>query len=177
MREQHLSDEAIAAFADDVLPGHARERAGRHTARCAECKYAVAVQREAVWALRATPAPSLPNGLLDRLRDVPSTTQLNTVPSTFAPDGSAMFAAFGSMSMSAAAVAPDPESAGKKSGRGVRPFVLSTAAVAVASVVALGGSAHLRTDDAPAHPPAHTQPATDEHPVRLAHLLEPTRLR
>jgi hypothetical protein len=176
MKEQHLSDEAIAAFADDVLRGHARERAGRHTARCAECKYAVAVQREAVWALRATPAPSLPNGLLDRLREVPSTTELNTVPSTFAPDGSAMFAAFGSMSMSAAAVASDPESEGKKSAR-IRPFVLSTAAVAVASVVALSGSSYFRTDDAPAHSPAHTQPATDEHPVRLAHLLEPTRLR
>ena len=30
---QHLSDEAVAAFADDVLTGHARQRARRHTAR------------------------------------------------------------------------------------------------------------------------------------------------
>ena len=82
MREQHLSDEAIAAFADDVLPKHARERARRHTAACPECNYAVAVQREAVWALRAAPAPSLPIGLLDRLREVPATTPIRHVPST-----------------------------------------------------------------------------------------------
>jgi anti-sigma factor RsiW len=97
VREQHLSDEAIAACADDVLPGLARGRALRHVDSCAECAYAVAGQREAAYVLRAAPAPLLPFGLLDRLRDVPTTTPLTTVPGSIAPDGTAMFATFGSM--------------------------------------------------------------------------------
>jgi anti-sigma factor RsiW len=104
MTTQHLSDEAIAAFADGVLSGHARERASRHAGKCPECAHAVAVQREAVWALRAAPAPALPLGLMDRLRSVPATTPIQNVPVALAPDGSAMFAAFGKMS--AAALVP-----------------------------------------------------------------------
>ena len=38
MRPQHLSDEAVAAFADGVLSGHARERAARHLNECPECR-------------------------------------------------------------------------------------------------------------------------------------------
>lgn len=67
---QHLSDEAVAAAADGVLTGHARDRATRHIAGCAECAHAVRVQREAAWALRTAPAPPLPVDLLDRLRTV-----------------------------------------------------------------------------------------------------------
>jgi anti-sigma factor RsiW len=88
----HLSDEAVAAFADGVLSGAARERARRHTAGCAECNYAVAVQREAVWALRAAPAPPLPTGLMDRLRAVPAITPIAQVPTHVAEDGTTMFA-------------------------------------------------------------------------------------
>ena len=102
MMQTHLSDEAIAAFADGVLRGSARERAGRHLSGCAECAYAVAVQREAVWALRAAPAPPLPTALVDRLRSVPVTTPIENIPSALAPDGSAMFPTFGA----AAFVAP-----------------------------------------------------------------------
>jgi anti-sigma factor RsiW len=102
MMQTHLSDEAIAAFADGVLRGSARERAGRHLSECAECAYAVAVQREAVWALRAAPAPPLPTDLLDRLRSVPVNTPINNIPSALAPDGSAMFGTFGA----AAFIAP-----------------------------------------------------------------------
>ena len=107
----HLSDEAVAAFADGVLSGHARERASRHVLACPECAHAVAVQREAVWALRAAQAPPLPTSLVDRLRSVPSTTPLGNAPAALAPDGSAMFAAFGSIG-SAALVPPRP-SAGR----------------------------------------------------------------
>src|SRR5438105_13455278 len=97
----HLSDEAIAAFADGVLRGAARERAARHTSACPECAHAVAVQREAVWALRAAPAPALPIALLDRLREVPDTTPISApaTPSAVGPDGSAMFAAFGAAAL------------------------------------------------------------------------------
>lgn len=112
----HLSDEAVAAFADGVLSGHARERASRHLLACPECAHAVAVQREAVWALRAAPDPALPINLVDRLRAVPSTTPLSTAPAALGPDGSAMFAAFGSIGamgpMGAAALVPSrPEAA------------------------------------------------------------------
>lgn len=70
MSSQHLSDEAVAAAADGVLTGHARDRATRHVAECAECAHAVRVQREAAWALRTAPPPALPSELLDRLRTV-----------------------------------------------------------------------------------------------------------
>ena len=135
MSSQHLSDEAIAAFADGVLSGHARERATRHAADCPECAHAVAIQREAVWALRAAPAPPLPTGLLDRLRSVPATTPIN-VPATIGPDGSVMFAAFGTMT-SAALVAPM-----RNDGRQhhISPVVLAAAAVAAASLLAVGST-------------------------------------
>jgi hypothetical protein len=107
MSSQHLSDEAVAAFADTVLTGAARERATRHVNRCPECAYAVAVQREAIGALRAAAAPSLPGGLLDRLRHVPTTTLLHIVPTTIGPDGSTMFPAFGT-SGPAGPAAPAP---------------------------------------------------------------------
>jgi anti-sigma factor RsiW len=90
MNPQHLSDEAVAAFADGVLSGHARERAARHINSCDECRQAVKIQREAVWARRSAGAPSLPSGLVDRLRTVPLTTPLTTLPSAVDPDGTPM---------------------------------------------------------------------------------------
>jgi len=118
----HLSDEAIAAFADGVLRGAARERAARHTTGCPECAFAVAVQREAVWALRTAPAPSLPSTLIDRLREVPETTPIAApaTPSALGPDGSAMFAAFGSLG--AAALVPQ-RAPGQPLSRRVRALV------------------------------------------------------
>lgn len=136
MSSQHLSDEAVAAFADGVLSGHARDRASKHAAGCPECAYAVAVQREAVWALRAAPAPPLPSGLLDRLRSVPSTTPLNVVPTAIGPDGSAMFAAFGTTTP-AAAVPPKPDDGRRHR---VSPVILAAAAVAAVSLFAVGGT-------------------------------------
>jgi anti-sigma factor RsiW len=137
MRESHLSDEAVAAFSDGVLRGHARERAQRHTAQCPECAYAVAVQREAVWALRAAPAPSLPTALLDRLREVPLTTPIQSVSAALADDGTSMFAAFGAGS--AAAFVPPAAPIGNRSWH-LRPFVITTAAVAAASVLTVGSA-------------------------------------
>ncbi|MDT4957364.1 MAG: hypothetical protein QOD31_1163 [Pseudonocardiales bacterium] len=136
MSSQHLSDEAVAAFADGVLSGHARDRASKHSSGCPECAYAVAVQREAVWALRAAPAPPLPSGLLDRLRSVPTTTPINVVPTTIGPDGSAMFAAFGTMTP-AALVAPKREDGRQHR---VSPILLAAAAVAAASLFAVSST-------------------------------------
>lgn len=94
LRSSHLSDEAIAAFADDVLTGHARQRARRHIAECPECAAAVAVQREAVSALQSAPDPSVPSTLLDRLRAVPATTPIRQVPTHVDEHGTTMFATF-----------------------------------------------------------------------------------
>jgi anti-sigma factor RsiW len=122
---QHLSDEAIAAFADGVLRGAARERAARHTHSCAECAHAVAVQREAVWALRAAPAPALPLSLVERLREVPETTPISApaTPTAMGPDGSAMFAAFGSMGAAAFVPQSSPSAASTPLGKRVRALV------------------------------------------------------
>jgi anti-sigma factor RsiW len=139
MREQHLSDEAIAAFADDVLSGHARERARRHTAGCPECNHAVAVQREAVWALRAAPAPPLPSGLLDRLRDVPATTPIRRVPTHVDEDGTTMFS---TIAGPAAAFVPPTRAA-----RRIRPVTLALASVAVLGVLAGAAAADSATND------------------------------
>lgn len=148
LRTQHLSDEAIAAFADDVLTGHARQRARRHTEACPECNHAVAVQREAVWALRAAPAPSLPTGLLDRLRDVPVVTPIQHVPTHVDEHGMAMFATFAAP----AAFVPTQQPTSRR-GRQV--------AVAVASVAVLGALAATAAADSVsggAHHPASNPP-------------------
>jgi hypothetical protein len=92
---QHLSDEAVAAFADGMLATPAHNRAARHIALCAECAGAIDEQRAAVSALQAAPAPALPAGLLERLRAVPVTTALRPRELALAPDGSEVFPAFG----------------------------------------------------------------------------------
>jgi anti-sigma factor RsiW len=92
LKAQHLSDEAIAAFADGVLRGPARERATRHTEKCPECRAAVKVQREAAWALRTSPTPALPTALVERLQSVPQTTRITPAPTVLGPDGSPMLA-------------------------------------------------------------------------------------
>ncbi len=177
MRQQHLSDEAIAAFADDVLRGHARERAMRHTATCTECKHAVAGQREAVWALRAAPAPALPSGLLDRLREVPATTPINTVRTTIGPDGSTMFAAFGSFG-AAALVRDGNDDEGAGRARGMRPFVMTAAALAMVSALGAVGANHGTSGRIPAAPaPTHSRHLPADVPVRLAFITAPTRTR
>jgi hypothetical protein len=102
---QHLSDEAIAAFADDVLAAAARNRAARHIAECGECAAAIDEQHLAVSVLRAAPAPTLPAGLLERLRAVPVTTPLRPQHLALAPDGSAVFPAFGTVLASGEPVA------------------------------------------------------------------------
>jgi hypothetical protein len=93
----HLSDEAVAAFADGVLGSSAHSRAERHLAICPGCAQAVDEQRAAVSMLRAAPAPALPAGLLERLRSVPVTTPLTPQKMALAPDGSAVFPAFGTV--------------------------------------------------------------------------------
>jgi anti-sigma factor RsiW len=135
MNPQHLSDEAVAAFADGVLSGSARERATKHIEACPECREAVRVQREAAFALRAAAAPALPNALLDRLRSVPQTTPLTTLPTALASDGTTMLAT--SFAPMAAFV---PEQSDRAPHR-MRPLVTTAAIVALAGSLAAGSVA------------------------------------
>jgi hypothetical protein len=135
MNSQHLSDEAVAAYADGVLTGHARERATRHVNSCSECGHAVKVQREAAFVLRAAAAPAPPSALMDRLRMLPDTTPINTLPTVVAPDGTAMLATTLSGFAPMAALVPD-ESASNP--HRLRPFITTAAVVALAGALAAG---------------------------------------
>lgn len=169
MREQHLSDEAVAAFADGVLSGHARERARRHCAVCPGCNYAVAVQREAVWALRAAPAPCLPTGLMDRLREVPATTPISRIPTAVDDDGNAMFATFAAP---AAALVPQAHRDRPGTRRGQSRTI---AAVSVAAVAALAGVASIAAA-APSSAPARTHQGGVSRPASTTELPADTQL-
>jgi Putative zinc-finger len=173
---QHLSDEAVAAYADGVLGRTARLRAERHLAECPECAYAVSVQREAVFALRDAPLPALPSGLLDRLRAVPATTVLTSTPLALSPDGSAAFPAHGTSiaprddaaTMSAHPVGLTPSIAPRSRRYARFGSVGMATVVAVAAVTVL--TAGLRASDGTGtSPAAPASPAeVDQQPVRTA---------
>jgi anti-sigma factor RsiW len=155
MGGQHLSDEATAAFADDVLSGSARDRARRHTAACAECNHAVVEQRAAIWALRSAPAPALPLGLLDRLRDVPASTPIRRLPTVVDERGTTMFATFAAP----AALVPTPV---RHRSRRARPFAITAASVAFVGAMA-AAAAH---DNGPAAgDPTAVHPVNQRVPV------------
>jgi hypothetical protein len=137
MTPQHLSDEAVAAFADGVLNGHARDRAARHTNGCAECREAVKIQREAAFALRTAGAPSLPSTLLDRLRTVPMTTPLDTPPTAVAPDGSTVLSTLAPM----AAFVPAESARTHRT----RPYLATAAVVALAGALTAGSVSNVRS--------------------------------
>lgn len=153
MTDLHLSDQAVAAFADGVLTGRARERAKRHTELCAECHAAVAGQREAVWALRAAPAPSLPGGLLERLRGLPETTPITPAPTVLTPDGTAMLSSFAGAS---ALVAPSP-TAHRGTRPAVKPLLGAASLLTAVGLLAAGSSTATVSgepvDRGPAQPP------------------------
>jgi hypothetical protein len=93
----HLSEDAVAAFADGVLSAAATARARRHCEECAECAAAVRGQREAAMMLRAATAPSLPSGLLARLAGLPMSATLpptsGGLPTALDPNGVPVFVA------------------------------------------------------------------------------------
>ena len=104
----HLSDEAVAAFADGVLRGAAQQRARQHLSECRDCAEAIHGQRAASAVLRSAAAPSLPLALLDRLRQLPSTAPLPSAfldPAGMSVDGQPVFAAFGTVWPASAASA------------------------------------------------------------------------
>jgi anti-sigma factor RsiW len=165
---QHLSDEAVAACADGVLGATATGRALRHLATCPECAQAVAAQREAVDALRTAPLPSLPTGLLDRLRAVPVTTSLSQPDVAIGPDGSTHFrttplGAFPSNPNTApmAAALAAPVAGRRHLGFGA----LTAALVLAAGTAATGATVGLTEHSVPAAPavPANIAPTLLVH--------------
>jgi anti-sigma factor RsiW len=74
--ESHLAFEAIAALVDGELPAGPAGRAARHLERCAQCRMAVAAQREAKEALHGCDDMAVPGDLLTRLQAIPFTTDV-----------------------------------------------------------------------------------------------------
>lgn len=91
----HLSEDAVAAYADGVLQPAAMMRAEKHCFECPECAEAVRIQREAVTMLRNASAPSLPSGLMARLNALPSSTPMpppmGGLPTAIGDDGVPVF--------------------------------------------------------------------------------------
>jgi anti-sigma factor RsiW len=69
--EDHLSLDAVVAFADGEMGLVAFQRAAAHVAQCESCAMEVAEQTSARQRLRAAACPSIPTGLLDALRSIP----------------------------------------------------------------------------------------------------------
>jgi hypothetical protein len=69
--EDHLSLDAVVAFADGEMGLVAYQRAAAHVAQCESCAMEVAEQTGARQRLRAAGCPSMPSGLLDALRSIP----------------------------------------------------------------------------------------------------------
>ncbi len=74
--ESHLAQEAIAALVDGELSGGAAGRAARHLGGCAQCRMAVAAQREAKAALQQDEDVAVPGDLLSRLKAIPFTADV-----------------------------------------------------------------------------------------------------
>jgi hypothetical protein len=68
---EHLSTEAVAAFADGELRMTAYLRAGRHMSLCPQCAAEVEAQRQARAALRDSCPIVVPSSLLGMLSEIP----------------------------------------------------------------------------------------------------------
>lgn len=120
----HLSDEAVAAFADGVLGDTARQRAQSHMAGCAECSDAVYGQRAARAALRSALSPRLPAGLFERLRELPITAELPLIqlPAALSAEGQPLFASTGAVEPTRSARPATPPSVAPPMVLPVEPF-------------------------------------------------------
>jgi hypothetical protein len=144
----HLSDEAVAAFADGVLPPGPQSRARQHLAECVDCAGAVRDQRAARWLLRSAQTPAVPGSLLERLRQLPTATPSAGSPiAGLSMDGQPVFAAYQPPARAADAPPvphpPAPVNAGISLSRrrGVPLLGVSTAAAATLIVGVLAGTA------------------------------------
>jgi hypothetical protein len=82
---EHLSTEAIAAFADGELRMTAHLRAAHHLSLCAECALEVDTQRQAREVLRDSCPVSMPSSLLGLLSQIPHHSPVDAPESVDAP--------------------------------------------------------------------------------------------
>jgi hypothetical protein len=87
---EHLSTEAVAAFADGELRMTAHLRAAHHLSLCTQCAAEVEAQRQARAALRDSRPIAIPTSLLGLLSQIPQETtqvqQENNDQAQFADD-------------------------------------------------------------------------------------------
>jgi len=69
--EDHLSVDAVVAYADGEMGLSPYQRAAAHLSRCAECAAEVAEQTAASQFLRSATWPTMPGSLFDALRSIP----------------------------------------------------------------------------------------------------------
>ena len=67
----HLTLDAVVAYADGEMPLVAYQRAAAHVARCPQCDAEVRAQLVARSWLRSAETPAMPTSLLDTLRSIP----------------------------------------------------------------------------------------------------------
>lgn len=67
----HLSFDAVVAFADGEMSMAAYQRAAAHLSRCASCAAEVSEQTSARELLRSAFTPRMPGSLFDQLRSIP----------------------------------------------------------------------------------------------------------
>jgi hypothetical protein len=154
----HLSEDAVAAFADGVLSSSAAARAQRHCTECRECAQAVRVQRETALMLRTSSSPSLPAGLMDRLAGLPMSAPLppprGGLPTALGSDGVPVFVTHRS--------APPTGEAAGEAHRGqfhaYRRALLPVGILASAAVVVAAGA--LGTTGSHLQQPVEQQPAS-----------------
>jgi len=71
MREHRFADRRLSAYLDAELDAGERDRVEAHVGRCPECRRMLAALRRTVaglHALHAEPAPSVAEGVIERLR-------------------------------------------------------------------------------------------------------------
>ncbi len=87
----HLSIEAVAAYADGELPMKAHLRAGHHLSQCPQCAAEVDAQGQARAALRECRPVTMPSTLMGLLSQIPQSTpeepQGSTEDDFGGPDG------------------------------------------------------------------------------------------
>ena len=78
----HLSTEAVAAYADGELPMKAHLRAGSHLSLCPQCCAEVEAQTQARVALRDSGPLAAPSTLMGLLAQIPQSTPDEPAPSS-----------------------------------------------------------------------------------------------
>ena len=147
--EDHLSLDAVVAFADGEMSLTAFQRAAAHVARCQACAAEVAEQTSARQQLRSAACPRIPSGLLDALRSIPV-----ALPATPPPSGVSRDAVTGRAVRSVRAMGDGPADPRAFSGRAHSPrsrgFRLGAGAIVAG--LAVGAIAATAVVDRPSDP-------------------------